>query len=335
MKNLVKSNTMKIYPVFIIGLLLLLALSTPSPAQSVSEAPAAMFLELRTDARSAAMGGIASVTQPGAFAIFDNLSANLFADANIHAGASLSARSSFPAGNLYAAGLFARVGGRGGISLGGRSFGYPLLEIIDQHGNQESSFRPKEMAFDLGYGYMLTTNLSLSLTLRYISSDLGTGPELTKGNALAGDIGLTWLSPLQMMEGASLSLGVMASNLGTKISYNEDSWPLPSAARAGAAIYLPFSGNHRVTGTASLGYRLLPSTFSSFEAGFAAEYNLYRHGFLRAGLHMSDSVKGMGSFPTLGAGVAVSSLRLDIAWWAGVPESDQRNVFHISLSALF
>lgn len=304
-------------------------------AQSISEAPAAMFLEVRTDARTTAMGGMASLTQAGPFAIFDNPSATLLSDNNIMAGASLSARSSFSEGNLYSAALFYRAGTRSGFGLGARSYGYDEIALTDEHGTLLSSFRPKEMALDLSYGHMLTDHLALSLTVRYIYSDLGTGPSLQKGNAFAGDLGLTWHSSLLLMDGASWSMGLTASNFGTRIRYSETGYSLPSVLRAGAAIHLPFSENHRLTGTATLGYRVLPASFSAFEAGAGAEYNLFRYGFLRAGLHVSDSEKGMGTFPTLGAGITWSGIRVDLAWWAGVPEQEYRNTLFVSLSAQF
>ena len=293
-----------------------------------------MFLEISTDARSTAMGGVSSVSQSSAFSIFNNASANLFSAQNIGFGATLSARDNFKDMNLYSLGGYYNLNDKSGISVGLRYFDYPSLDIAG--GKMGSNkFRPKEMSLDLGYGYKLTDNLSLSMTLQYINSDMGTDAEMKKGNAFATSIGMTYMAPLQNLDGGNWSFALAATNFGTKIKYDEQEYQLPSSLTAGTAVHLPFSASHKLTGTVNLRYRALPSSFSTFEAGVGAEYNFYTYAFLRAGYHFGDYEKGLGNFTTLGAGVNIKPLKIDFAYHVGMTNEEFRHVAFVSLSAFF
>ena len=158
---------------------------------------------------------------------------------------------------------------------------------------------------------------------------------MKKGNAFAAGLGLTYMARIESFEGGNWSLAFAANNFGTKIKYEEEEYHLPSSVSAGTAVHLPFSKNHKLTGTVNLRYRALPSSFSAFEAGIGAEYNLYKYAFLRAGYHFGDDEKGLGDFATFGAGLNIKPVKLDFAYQVGMPNSEFRHVAFISLSAFF
>ncbi len=318
-----------------IYLILLLIVFTSTLAQEIKETPGVMFLEIQTDSRSAAMGALSNVSESSAFGVFYNPSANLFSSERLGVGASLSARDNFKDMNLYSLGAYYNLSEKSGLSFGVRYFDLPTIDIIGESSSSNDKLKPKEIALDVGYGHKLTDNLSLSISLKYINSDLGTYLDMKKGNAVAAGLGLTYMVPIKNFEGGNWSLALAASNFGTKIKYNEQEYHLPSSVSAGTAVHLPFSDNHKFTGTINARYRALPSNFSTFEAGVGAEYNFYEYGFLRTGYHLGDDEKGLGDFVTFGAGLNIKPIKLDFAYQVGMPNSEFRHVAFISLSALF
>lgn len=320
MKNIVKT-IIAVFPI-------LFAYHTVSAQESAVETPGAMFLEITTDARSAALGGISSSVNGGAFGIFGNAAANIFSEAKFGAGFTLSARSEFSEGSLYTGGVFLNIDDKNGVAIGFRYFDAPSVSL-----DSWRSIDPRETAVDIAYARKIVGNLSLSLTGRYIDSYMGGSSGLGSANTFGVDIGAYYESGLSAMDGAKWNLGLQASNLGGKLEYGKNSsYSLPGRVKLGGGAYLPFSENHAVTATANVAYRMLPSDFSTFEFGVGVEYNLYRYGFLRAGYHIGDESTGLGSFATVGAGVAVAGLRLDASYWLGAPDQDFKNIVFLSLS---
>ena len=231
---------------------------------------------------------------------------------------------------MYSAGAFFNLNDRNGFSAGFRYFGGPKVDLPDH------TLKPKDMAIDVAYGYKLTDHLSIALTGRYIHSDMGGDAGAGKADAFAADLGVYYRNNISAMSGAQWSVGLQASNFGSELDYDGlDSYSLPARIKAGGSAYLPFSEDHRLTVSANLAYRLLPSDFSTFEAGLGLDYNLYKYAFIRAGYHLGDEEKGMGNFATLGVGASVAGFRLDASYWLGAPDEDFKNILFLSLSYRF
>ena len=304
-------------------------------AQENKALPGAMFIELQSNARDAGMGGVHNISQESALGVFSNPSANLFSEKNIGVGTSLSATDDFSGNKLFALGSFYNFNTNHSVSLGLRYFNYPSIDIIDTKGNHDGAFSPNEMTIDLGYGYLINDNLSISITGRFINSDLGSYNDAKSSNAFAGDLGITYSSELESIDGGNISVALAASNFGTKLKYLEEELAMPSLVKLGASLHTPFNDNHKLTGTVNIGHRVLPSNFSATELGVGAEYNLYQHGFLRAGYHLSNKTKGYGNFTTVGAGINFDPISIDVAYWIGVNEKEYKNTVFINLSATF
>lgn len=318
-----------------ISILLFLLVLIPIQAQIITETPGVMFLEIETDARSSAMGGVSNISESGVFRVFDNPSANLFSAEKFGVGATLSAHKNFKDMNLYSLSSYYNISERSSVSFGFRYFDIPNVDIVSESSSNNEKLKPKEMALDIGYGYQLTDNLALSISLKYINSDLGTYVDMKKGNAFAADLGLTYRAPMKNFEGGNWSLALAANNFGTKIKYGEEEYYLPSSVSAGTAVHLPFSESHKFTGTINIRYRALPSSFSALEAGVGAEYSFYRYGFIRAGYHFGDDKRGLGNFTTLGAGLHLKPIRIDFAYHIGMLNKEFRHVAFVNLSAYF
>lgn len=296
----------------------------------IKETPGAVFLEILPDARSASLGGMSSVVTPGAMGIFGNAASNIFAPEKFGVGTSLSARKDFSDANLISVGGFYNPDDKNGISAGFRYFSNPEVFLS----NTNKSYKPTEIAVEVAYSRKITENLSAGLTLRFINSDMSDFPA-GKANAFGGDLGVYYENTMSSFSGGKWNVGLHASNLGTKLEYNNGSYSLPTRLKAGGSALLPFSENHVLTLVANLAYRILPSDYSTFECGIGAEYNLYKYGFLRAGYHIGDEETGFGNFATLGVGVSVAGLKLDASYWAGAPDQDYKNILFFTLSAAF
>ncbi|KAA6323444.1 hypothetical protein EZS27_027115, partial [termite gut metagenome] len=291
--------------------LLLLCLFNIFPAVSqegiATETAAVPFLRIVPDARSAALGGMGSVVSPGASGIFNNASANLFHADRGGVGASLSARQQMPDASLYSIGGYYNMNAKNGVSLGVRYFMNPEIdEITDEYGDViVDKMRPKEMAFDIAYGRKLGNNLAVSLTMRYIYSDLGSfGGSAKAASAAALDLGVFYTKKCAILDSAKWAIGFQASNFGTKIKYFNQESSLPGKVQLGGTIFLPFSENHQLTGSSNVGYWLQPSDASGLEVALGVEYAFFKQGFLRAGYHVGDESTGYGNFATVGAGVS-------------------------------
>jgi hypothetical protein len=126
-----------------------------------------------------------------------------------------------------------------------RYFSIGSMTIVDEYGSAITEVSPYEMAVDAAYARKFGEKFSLSLALRYIRSDLTGGYMSTKdqwnamkpANVFGADIGVYFRNTFRSHEYA---LGLSLSNLGTKVSYSEntDKYFLPMTMRLGGTFTL-------------------------------------------------------------------------------------------------
>lgn len=124
---------------------------------------------------------------------------------------------------------------------------FDLGEIIfteNDNINNQTPFNPRELAFAGTYSRMLTDNLSLGLTGKYIYSNL-TGSftsgttEAQPGSSVGADIGIYYNSSLMFSgRNSDLSWGASITNIGSKITYASDDTKdfIPTNLRLGGAF---------------------------------------------------------------------------------------------------
>jgi hypothetical protein len=119
-------------------------------------------------------------------------------------------------------------------------FSLGAIDFFDQEGMATGTYKPNEFAMDLAYTMKLNDNLSISLTGRYIRSDLTQGQNVGSSqthaaNAGAADLGLYYQKAIKSELPSEYAFGVQISNLGSKISYsdNMNSEFLPANLRIG------------------------------------------------------------------------------------------------------
>lgn len=114
-----------------------------------------------------------------------------------------------------------------------------------ENGSQGGKFLSNEFAIGLSYGGKLTKDVAWGVQLKYIQSNLAPASSFSNGDAGIGrsggfDLGFLW-RPSNLNFGGGfdfsnkLSLGINLQNVGPKVTYREESDPLPTTLRLGSA----------------------------------------------------------------------------------------------------
>src|SRR5690606_31519751 len=217
--------------------------------------------------------------------------------------------------------------------------------FFTENGIDDTNFNPREFSLDLTYYRILTEELSVALTGRYIHSNLtgafsSGGVDARPGKSVAADIGIFYSKELQGTRGSSLSLGATITNIGAKITYsdNDNKDFLPTNLRLGSAFTTALDGDHTVTFLLDFNKLLVPtldksqtllrgmfSSFTDAPGGFSEEIEeittsmgveyWYENVFAaRLGYFLESYDKGNRKYLTLGAGFRKKAFGFDIAY---------------------
>lgn len=207
-------------------------------------------------------------------------------------------------------------------------------------------FNPREYAFDFTYSRMLTEELGVGITGRYVHSNL-TGSfsvngasDAKPGNSAGADIGVYYSKDLKGAKSSNLSLGATISNIGAKLSYSDNNNKdfLPTNLRLGSAYKIEMDPYNTITflldfnklmvPTIDENQSLLSGMFGSFgdaPGGFkeeiqeiitslGAEYWYHEIVAFRLGYFLEAYDKGNRKYLTAGAGFRKKSFGVDIAY---------------------
>ena len=315
------------------------------------------FLRISPDARSGGMGDVGIATTPDANAAFWNLAKTPFNTSK--GGISVTYTpwlKDLGLNDVYLASLsgFLKIDDDQAISSSLRYFSLGSIQFTDNLGNDLSSYRPREFAFDAGYSRKLSSNLSLGIALRYINSNLASGTingvAYKAGSSVAADLSL-FHSGIGT-SGSGLNYGVTLSNLGSKISYTSDANQkdfIPANLGLGIAYTKAIDPTNKITFGLDIHKLLVPtpplvgdsaglvsyrskgvvsSWFSSFgdasggfseelkefQASLGAEYWYNNQFALRAGYFYENPTKGNRKYFTLGAGLKYSTYGLNFSY---------------------
>jgi hypothetical protein len=218
------------------------------------------------DARSAGMGDVGCATDPDVNSQAWNIAKYPFCISR--AGVSLNytpwlRRLVSDIDLAYVAGYY-RIGEYGALSASLRYFS--LGEVYTDINAEDASMtvKPYEMAVDLGYSRMLSETFSLGVAIRWIYSDLRYDytEDSKPASAFAADLGLYYNNYVMLgNRECQLGLGLLASNIGSKISYygDEESQFLPANLRLGLALMIPINEWNRFTIAADANKLMVPT----------------------------------------------------------------------------
>ena len=263
--------------------ILFLGLTLSLSAQSLG------FLTIHTDAATAGMAGTSVGQQANAYAPENNLAAAALSTGKMDVGAGYTMWMPGVSKNaiLTASGYF-KLTDRLAIGADWKNFSYPSYAITSPEGRSSAEFTPKESSIGLGASFKIIDGLAAGLHLKMASSSLAKD---TKGSAFGADISLKY-------EKDALQAGLSADNIGGKVKYGNNAYPMPLCIRGGAAY--TFSG---LTAAVEADY-----LDGGVMAGAGLQYAIKDIAFLRAGYHYG---KVLPSYASLGLGFKFAGIHAD------------------------
>ncbi len=221
-------------------------------------------LAIAPDARAGAMGDVGAATDPDVNSQYWNPAKYPFAISR--SGVALNYTpwlrqlvSDIDLANITG---YYRIGDYDAVSASLRYFS--LGEVTAYGAGMEEKIKPYEMSIDVAYSRMLSETFSAAVALRYIRSDLAykSDDETTPGNAFAADIALYHQGYLNIgNRECQLGWGLNASNIGSKISYDEGNTSefLPTNLRLGMSLLIPIDDYNRFTISADVNKLMVPT----------------------------------------------------------------------------
>lgn len=309
------------------------------------------FLGITPDARHAALGDAGVASTADANASFWNAGKLAFIDKKYGGGFSYTPWLGKIINDMWISSLagFYKINRTQAVGVSLKYF--DLGEIVFNTGPNPADiigvYNPKEAAFDVTYSRMLTENLGVGLSGRYIFSNITgafSGSDAQAGNSVAADIGVYYTKPLQSARNSSLSLGAQISNIGAKLSYTDNNNKdfLPTNLRLGGAFTTQLDPFNTLTflldfnklmvpsvlDSASEDKTLLSGMFGSFSdapgggseelreimTSVGIEY-WYREIFAaRLGYFLEAEEKGNRKYMTVGVGFRKNNFGIDVAY---------------------
>lgn len=260
-------------------------------------------LSIAPDARAGALGDVGVATDPDVNSQYWNPAKYPFTVAR--AGVSMSYTpwlrqlvSDIDLINLVG---YYRIGDYSAVSASLTYFS--LGEVFVEN---EMTIKPYEMALDIAYSRMLSETFSAAIALRYIHSDLQYNyqEDMSPGNAFAADIALYYNNYIMIgNRECMLGLGLNASNIGTKISYDDGATNefIPTNLRLGASLLIPIDEYNTISFSADLNKLMVPTrpTYSQFleengyDKGDNSFYSEYQTWLESTGYNDISPISGM------------------------------------------
>ena len=225
-----------------------------SQAKQVRQNPigtAVPFLTITPDARHGSLGGVGAATSPDVYDNFHNPAKLAFMKEDASLGLSYTPWLSalVPGISLsYLSGM-KRIDKMSAIGGSLRYFTLGEIQFTDEFGNPTIGHKPNEFSFDGAYSRKLSNNFSMSISLRFIYSNLTGGQSVggadTKaGLAASSDIFAYYQNDNIRLgdKDATLTFGTGISNIGNRMTYSDinqqDFLPMNFKFGSGLTIHL-------------------------------------------------------------------------------------------------
>jgi hypothetical protein len=306
-------------PLRLLALLSLLICVFPITSQASSGTEGAAFLDIPVGGGPAALGAAYSALANDAYASTLNPGGLGFLPSTQFAGQHLSYIESVYYEHLSFAVPLPRSSACLnsetclGSALGGsiQYLGSGDINGTDVNANPTGTFSTHYAAYNLSYGRAFSDRLSLGITGKWINAKI----DDVTANAYAADFGSMYKAT------DKLTLAAVMTNLGTKLTFLDQSDSLPLAFHLGAA-YRPVSqwnlsaeGVYPQTGLAS--------------AHFGIEWHPLQMIAIRTG-YRTDTVKENGALAGFTTGLGLQAFGQEFAY-AWVPVGDLGNTHYFSL----
>ena len=287
---------------------------------------AVQFPELTPDVRGVGMGNTGVASSANAFSLWRNAAKSVFADSKMEVGYSFTPwlRELMSGSDMHVVGGDYNIDNKQGIMAGFRWFKHTEIEL------GEKVFTPKDWSVDVGYTRKLTQELSLGVVARFVRSNMSMMDEDAIANAVAFDLGVYYQRKLSWSANSYWAIGLQASNFGTKIDYGYGKYDQPAKVSVGGMICHVFGEKHCLQGSLDIGNRVLPD--SRWDGALGVEYRALNIISVRGGYHYGEENNRMQRYGTLGCGVTLFHVQVDVAYI--IPETDSflKNTWQVALS---
>lgn len=281
--------------IYIVGALMLLF-------PTVAGAQVLPYVTAEYDAASLGAAGANLVdTENTANSAFANPAAMGFAENKFDAAAGFAIYAPTNS-NVMTAGASYGLG-KLGVAAGVMYGSHQSYDVTNSVGTVTGTFAPTDLLMAAGLSYRVLPVLSVGMNLGYATSSLS---EKYSYGAVKAD-----LFAMTQMKGVKATVGLR--NLGTSVtSVKGTKFSLPSSLALGAAYTIAFAEDQKVD--------LLLDADCYFNDGVAVaagfEYAMKEFVFVRGGYRYGGETP-VPSFASLGAGVKLSGVRLDLAYLLG------------------
>ena len=234
--------------------------------QEVAITTAVPFLVISPDARHAALGDAGVATSPDANSAYWNAGKLAFIQTKYGASASYTPWLGKIVNDMsisYITGYY-KIAREHTVSLALKYFDMGDITFTNDVAQVTGQFSPRDYSFEGTYSRMLSENLGMGITGKYIYSNLtGTNSNVDAqpGKSVAADIGIYYTKELQWRQASTLSLGATITNIGAKLSYTDNSNEdfLPTNLRLGSALTTELDPYNSITFTLDFNKLMVPS----------------------------------------------------------------------------
>ncbi len=205
------------------------------------------FMTIGPDARSGGMGDVGVAISPDANTIHWNVAKLALIEDDI--GFSLSYTpwlTNLGINDMSISFLsgYMRINKEQTVGIALRYFDLGDFQFTDDNAQIIQDFNPREFSFEGSYSRLLSKNMTIGITLKFIYSNL-TGNVFTStdesqaGTSFAGDLGWYWNKDINLIgANTNLALGATITNIGAKMTYSNDAQKefIPTNLRIGSTL---------------------------------------------------------------------------------------------------
>jgi hypothetical protein len=198
------------------------------------------------------------------------------------------------------AGYARPIGEAGAVAMTVNYLSYGRLDRRDVQGNLIGSFRPYDLALSLAMGVRASKGLFLGIGGKWMTEEI----DDSSAYALGVDLGMIYNLPESPM-----SIGVTVQNIGSKVKFSQEEFPMPTILGGGVAYRL-------AGGNLAFSADLRKPSDDSPSIGFGINIRALKLLSLRAGYRYEMGGNDLGALSglRLGLGFGIENYQIDYAF---------------------
>lgn len=223
------------------------------------------FLSITPDSRAAAMGDAGVATSADVNSAYWNSAKLAFTEQRAGFGLNYTpwlAKIINDMHIFYLSGYY-KISHKRTVGMSMKYFDMGTVDLRDGNNQPIGTHNPRDFSIDVTYSQLLTENLSIGGSIRFIHSNLigaGAIADTRPGKSVAVDMGILYKKPI-VSNNSTLSLGASVSNIGAKMSYSNADVKdfIPGNLRVGGAYDIEVGPTHNFTFVMDVNKLLVPS----------------------------------------------------------------------------